>query len=381
MKIVVNKGIKKYRLFIITFFVLLIIICFFAVYYNIKVFDTYKIVKHIDIGGDQFSKYEQFDNNLIKYSRDGVSLFDNKGKSIWNSKYEIQNPKLVKKGNYFCIYSKLGNDIYIYDKNGRIGEINTKTTISKVALSESGNVAAVTEDKYSSYISIYDSTGAERNINIKSIIDGNGYPLEIDLDRTGNKLVVAYEKINGEAFDASVVFYDFAQNGQSIPNKLIGGFDEQFKDSFIADIKYYDDKNVLVISDKSFVFFKFENDLTPVISKEIKYSDKIKSVSVNNEGFIVIYNNDDIREPYKMEIYDKYGTKKYNRSFDFSYKNFKADDKYIYLYNDEEMLIMKMNGKKRFSGKIRDQITYIDRASNNTFNVISKNELLKIKLK
>ena len=65
-----------------------------------------------------FVQYQSFEDNLIRYSKDGASYIDARGKDVWVQPYEMRDPIIAVNGGYAAIGDRQGNNIYIFDKNG-----------------------------------------------------------------------------------------------------------------------------------------------------------------------------------------------------------------------------------------------------------------------
>lgn len=135
--------------------------------------------------------YESFGNNVLKVTRDGASYIDNKGKTIWTESYEMKNPIVSVMGDYAAIADRQSNSIYICNTDGTQGSATTVLPVSKVAVSGTGVVAAVMEDASSSYINFFRKDGTPLDVQIKTNMGGNGYPLDISLSGDGTQLIAS----------------------------------------------------------------------------------------------------------------------------------------------------------------------------------------------
>uniref|UniRef100_UPI0026227D86 DUF5711 family protein n=1 Tax=Helicobacter sp. UBA3407 TaxID=1946588 RepID=UPI0026227D86 len=82
-----------------------------------------------------FTAYETFGTNLLRYSKDGASYIDAAGKDVWVQSYEMRSPIVAVNGDYAAIADQQGNNIYICDLNGCQGVATTVLPIIKVTLS------------------------------------------------------------------------------------------------------------------------------------------------------------------------------------------------------------------------------------------------------
>ena len=152
-------------------------------------YTSFETAWQIDINEGSLVGYETFGNNVLKYTKDGASYIDNRGKNIWTESYEMKTPIAAVQGDYAAIADKQGNSIYICSLEGKVGQATTVLPISKVAVSGTGIVAAVLEDSVSSYITFFNKDGSKLDILVKTKMSGDGYPLDIALAQDGTQPV------------------------------------------------------------------------------------------------------------------------------------------------------------------------------------------------
>ena len=83
---------------------------------------------------------------MIKISKDGVSFLDINGKTKWNYAYNLKNPHIVKRGEYFAIVDRGYGDLYIFGKNGLEGHNKTLLPIMDAAISSYGDLYVILSD-------------------------------------------------------------------------------------------------------------------------------------------------------------------------------------------------------------------------------------------
>ena len=134
---------------------LLLAIYLFCVY---RTYNNYKVRKTIKIETGTNSQYQAFGEFVVKYSNDGISYI-NGTETIWNEAYEMKSPIVDVCGDYLAIADKNSNTIYIFNKKGKVGEVNTSYPIIKIEVAQQGVVAALLEEASANYIELYDKEG------------------------------------------------------------------------------------------------------------------------------------------------------------------------------------------------------------------------------
>ena len=166
------------------------------------------------VGDSSFVKFAMFGDNVIKYTKDGASYIDASGKTIWTQSYEMKTPIININGDYAVIADQQGNEMYICSKEGCTGTAKTQLPITKAAVSARGVAAAVVEDSTASYIFYFKKDGESLGINIKMLLSGDGYPVDIALSPDGKQIVMSVMYMKNGALKNKVAFYDFSEIGK-----------------------------------------------------------------------------------------------------------------------------------------------------------------------
>ena len=174
------------------------------------------------VSESSFVNYAYFGENMLKYTKDGATYIDADGKNIWTQSYEMKTPIVSINGECAAIADQQGNNIYICD----------------VAVSARGVAAAVVEDSTASYIFYYKKDGEALGINIKMLLSGDGYPLDIALSPDGQQIAMSVSCLEGGILKNKVVFYDFSEIGKNVENRFVGAFEDQFDGAMPARVRY-----------------------------------------------------------------------------------------------------------------------------------------------
>lgn len=359
-KIKVNRRPKLFRFFLIFIPVFLVVLFVTSLLY-IRYFkySDYKIAWDKELKQGSFVGYEYFQKHLLKYSKDGAIYIDDKGNEVWIESYEMKNPIASVNGSYAVVADRQGNAIEIFGKNGNVGKATTVLPISKVTVSDTGIVVAVLEDADSSYISFFSKEGNSLDITIKTNMSGNGYPVDISLSPDGSQLIVGYQYIEGGELKGRVVFYDFSEIGKNIPNRLVGGFDEQFKNSLIGRVRFIDSIHSFAASGSGIYFFSSKNLASPELIKQIEVDKEILSIAYSDEFVGVITKSEDIENPNQLDIYDLKGKNILSKKFNYEYRKFSIDGNNIFLYADSSCRIYNLAGVEKFAGDLGFNIANI----------------------
>ena len=102
-KIIKHHLTKIYRVMLCV--VLVIVVAASVHFYREgKVYTEYEVAKAYDSIGSKDSEVEVYNqNNILCYSRDGVSAYNAKGEQLWNRTFEMQSPIIRTSGEYLSL--------------------------------------------------------------------------------------------------------------------------------------------------------------------------------------------------------------------------------------------------------------------------------------
>jgi hypothetical protein len=327
--------------------------------------------------------YELFGSNILKYTKDGASYMDNRGRNVWTESYEMKAPIISVNGSFAAIADQQGNSIYICDEDGKQGEATTVLPISKVAVSGTGIVAAVLEDSTSSYITFFKKDGTSLDITIKTKMAGDGYPLDISLSQDGTQLMCSYVYLQGGELKNRVVFYDFSEIGKNVPNRLVGGFDDPFNGTMVPRVTYLSEPYSCAFTGNGPVFFSSKNLASPeLISRAAMEEDNIRSVFFSDNYVGVIVRNSGGEEQERLEVYKADGSHVLSKAFTYEYTDAEIVGDLIILHDDHSCHIYNLAGVEKLYAEFDFTISKICKGRfPNTLLVTGPQMMREIRLK
>lgn len=126
---------------------------------------------------------------MIRYTKDGASYIDGAGKTVWTQSFEMKTPVINVNGDYGGDRRPAGNQLYICSTAGCTGRCQDPASHYKGGCVLPGITAAVVEDSSACYIFYFKKDGEELGINIKMLLSGDGYPVDIALSPDGKQIV------------------------------------------------------------------------------------------------------------------------------------------------------------------------------------------------
>lgn len=342
---------KKIRVFIILAALILTAAALLYYYLYVRRYESYRVAweKQVPASENGFAGYEAFGSNVLKYTKDGASYIDSRGKIVWSISYQMKSPVCYVNGSYAVIADRQGNSLYICNQEGQRGQAETTLPILRASISAHGVTAVLLEDSTASYISFFKEDGSELDWLIKTVMSKSGYLLDVSLSPEGTQVMVSNVYLQDGIMGNRVAFYNFSEYGKSYPDRLVGGF-EEMKDSVIPRVRFLDEDHACAFGNGQVGFFSLENQTSPALLAHIKLEEEIKSVCYSDQYVGVMVENPEGESDYRLDVYSAGGKLKFSKPVSFQYKEIDIDGDMVILYNENSCEIYNMSGKCRFSG-------------------------------
>ena len=353
---------------------LLLAIYLFCVY---RTYNNYKVRKTIKIETGTNSQYQAFGEFVVKYSNDGISYI-NGTETIWNEAYEMKSPIVDVCGDYLAIADKNSNTIYIFNKKGKVGEVNTSYPIIKIEVAQQGVVAALLEEASANYIELYDKEG-NLIVSHKSLLSENGFPLSFSISNDGEKMMTSYLSIKEGSTENQVIFYNFSNVGKDEVVRVVGTVN-QYGETIVPAVYFVSNEDAIAIGDNVLTIYKMKEK--PTIRKEIKFDKEIQKVFYNEKYVGLIFENSKGDTPYKMEVYSLSGEKIMSKEIEMNLDHVKFAGKNVLMYDDVTCELISLKGVVKFKHVFTKQLdAIVPMESTNTFLLMTKNKIEEISLR
>ena len=370
------KNNKKALMVLGFVFVLLILLALFL-YNRFYKYDHYSVLSSVKLKSTEKSKFVSFGNFVVKYSNDGISYID--GEEVrWDEAYEMKAPIVDVCDEYLAIADKNTNDIYIYDEDGRCGNVTVNYPIVQVEISSQGVVAALEEEQNANYIEAYDMEGNQL-ISHKTIIDENGYPLNFSLSEDGEKMMVSYLAVNNGVFHNKVVFYDFSEDGEEYKNRIAASF-EDYEETVVPKVSFVSSSKAVAVGED--VISIYDVGKTPKLSKSIDVKHQIQKVFMNEDYVGITYLEGKGDSKSRIEVYNMNGTQVMSSSTSQTFQKIDFVDDNVLIYDDLNCKMISFYGVEKFTYTFNGEISsIIPLPQSREFLLITNAEIQKIRIK
>ena len=325
--------------------------------------------------------YETFGSGLLKYSKDGASYIDSRGKVVWNLGYEMKSPIVSINGEYAAIADQQGTSVYICNLSGEQGQATTLLPIQRVTISAKGVTAVLEENSSASYINMFHRDGSDLAISVKSLLSGDGYPIDLNFSPDGAQLVVPYLYIDGGILKSKVVFYNFVL-GKDNGKRIVGSFyPEALGEGMVSRAHFMDDDHCVLFSDKGLVFVSTRVQTQPSAQVPVEIAQKILTIDYTSQYVALITENAEGSEPYRLYVYRKDGSKVMDTPFNFQYSKMNLQKDRIYLYNESACQVYNLQGVKKLDATFDFMVSTVGPGSlPGTMLILNPSSIKEIKL-
>ncbi len=377
-----RAKIKRHRMSIFYRTILVILILaaagVFLITYNKNLtYSDYTVIKTLEYQESGAASYIKFNNNILKYSTDGISAFNMENEMLWNQTFEMQNPLVDVCDDYVAIGDYKGSKIYVLNSSGLQGQIDTTLPLQNFCVSGNGNVAVVLEEGNVTWVKLFDKKG--NNIaNDRTTMDKSGYPVSVAISNDGTMLCVSYLVVDSGKISSSVAYYNFGDVGQNEIDNLVSGYN--YTGTVMSYVEFMNSKTSFAVGDNKFEIYKGTEKPENIF--ELGLDKEVKSVFYNEEYIGLVYQEGTSEAPFHIDVYDTSGNLVLEKDFALRYSDILFNKDYLIIYNSDECVIYTFRGKEKFNGNFKESILEMVPTNNvNKYLIVLADRTEEIQLK
>jgi len=338
--------------------------CLFSYYQRVQaVFGSYAVVKEYEKNESSQVKYVSYGNKILKYSKDGAAVIDANGNSVWNGSYTMKNPAISVCGNYLAIADIGGKELYVFNGEDFGKEIQVFGNIIQADVGNQGIVAVAMEDGDSSLIDIYDpyQSNDSLRVQIPTMVNEDGFPIDIALSDDGQKLVTGFIDIADGVMENKATFYNFDEVGQNDINRQTGMVN--FESTLLSKLEFLNNNIICAFTENGFHLYSMKERQESIA--DVTFEQTIKSVMSSGTHVGVVLEEYETEEKYRLLIYNLEGKKVLDETFQFDYDQVLLTSKEVIFTSELSATIIRLNGKKKFEKDFDQNITALLPYDNN----------------
>lgn len=371
---------KNYKIFIVAGMILVFgigILLALSFYFNNRCYDSYQVNHEVGRSDSNNVSYAYFNGDIVKYSRSGISVLDNRGKSLQNTGFEMKQPHIDICGDYIVVADVMGKQFYVCNKENEMRQVETTLPVVRAKVSRHGMVAALLQDSDSNVLNVYDPYSSTDSllVEIPTNISEEGYPIDFDISLDGRSVAVSYMMINGNQIENKVSFYNFTEVGQD-KNTLVGG--RSFEDNMIGQIEFVGDDKVVVFHEKGFTVFGGMKQ--PEVTAELFLDETIQSMAYSEEYIAAVTGKADDGKK-TLHLYDLAGKEQMAKQIAYEYTDMQIYGDEIFFTSNHSCHILRTNGREKFTYDFQDSIEAVLPTTNaSIYTLIDPDKIQRIKL-
>ena len=372
-------------------------------------------------GAEEEYSYFPYRDGVIKLSKDGAKYVSSQGKVLWDQAFEMGRALVSVSGDYAVVGEQGGTKLYIFSSQGLSGQGEAPSTIEKLRISEKGVVYALLSEDQGTYITVFSKEGKNLDIGIKSVMSGDGYPMDLSVSPDGTELCVAFAHLEQTTVKSRVVYYNFSSLGKNAgADRVVGGFTDDFSGGIVGRVQFFTDEESFAAYDGGLAFFSTKVRTSPELKKKVEIPETIRMISYDQNYLAVLTdqrgetqedggksggkegakggNTKDPKKkkqspvasgstlteskensgkekqktkvssgskkkkqekPYRLLIFRKTGEKILDKPIDFMGNNMELSQDKVILYQEKYFKVYDFQGRLRYNGETEEGLQYI----------------------
>lgn len=343
---------RRYRRTIIVVVLAMIVLVTAVILWMRRGYTRAELIRISALSADDTASYENLGGNVVQYGNTGAVCVDQRGNTLWNVTYEMQQPITSVSGNVFAIASRGGYYIYVMDTRGLMGTIQTTLPIHSIAAAENGEVAVVMNDTKATWVRLYTAEGKEIAYLVRTMAE-NGYPIAAAVSPDGETLCLSSVSLSNAAVKTDISFYNFGSSGQKMTDYRVQH--SESLDEVFPYLHYMDNTTCLCVSDRRLLCF-WSTFFRSSGSSYAEFSDNILGVFGGDSFIGVLSTNTKGDSHYTLNLYNKRGKKAGSVNFTMQYTDIELAGDKVYIHNEQECQIFTISGRCLFDGKFDKSI-------------------------
>ncbi len=368
---------KRYMFLIILIIISIIAIMVIKI---VSTYDDYEVVKEWTREDSAESYYYSFNNNLIKYSSDGIFYTSFDGSLIWNYTYDMTNPCIDTSGSYVIAYDKKGSEVDIFSTKGFVKQLSTTTPVVEARVASQGTVALLLQENNTTYIQMYDKRGT---LLVSGEIhpENRGFPVSMALSSDATRLLLSILNVNNGELTSELVFYDFTSAGKAEEDNIVATY--TYLGTLIPRVEYVKNDKALAFADSKIIVFN--NNLRATVAKEISIEGEMKSVFYNDShfGYICesVLENGELTN--QLNVYNLFGLKTMSKDITESFTEISLlDNNEILVSDGNNITLYNLQGFARFTYSFDEKIySVVPGVTSRRYYLIEETKTEEINLK
>ena len=159
--------------------------------------------------------------------------------------------------------------------------------------------------------------------------------------------------VNDGNVKTTITFYNFSATGQKEIDNIVA--QSSYADMVFPKLKFLNNDVMAAFGNGRVVIF--EGSQSPQVKKEIVAEQEIRSIFYNEAYIGLVFENQNTKARYKMQVYDLNGNEVLSKDFNVEYREigFLENDE-ICVRGDTECILYTLHGVEKFHGSFEKNI-------------------------
>ncbi len=311
-------------------------------------YDSFETVWTGTLNRNAAMEYIPYCDGYMKVSRDGAEAVNGYGSLAWNVSYDMNEPVAAVCREYAAVGDYGNKLVYMMDGTGTLYWKNVPYPIREVETSAVGVTAVRMNEGLSDYIQLVTLAG-DVLVEIMTLENRDGFPVDIALSEDGTKLVTSYLVINDAKAEGWLTFYNFGEVGQNYANNLTAVF--KYED-VIPEIRFMDNDTVCVFKKDGMDLYTVPE--LPELVAELPSEEPILRVCNDDKHLAVMTDNTKSGSVARAVVYDKKAQVVFDRTIMEMFDDILLSGEDIVFYNKDACLVMGLNGQLKFNSPLEE---------------------------
>lgn len=340
--------------------------------YQNRVFTDYEVIGDAPWHVTQNQTVLAYGQDFLCYSADGILCSNARGDDLWSASYLMQNPMVEVCGDYVAAADRKGRTIYIYNKQGPLGEIDTSSPIERIAVSAGGVVAAVLDDASTTPVCLYYYDGRQI-ASFRTTMAKSGYPAAIAISDNSRLVGISYLRVDSGTLISSVAFYNFGEVGKNETDNLVSSSD--FQGELVPYVAFLSNETSFSVSDKRITVY--EGGQIPKNLSSDMLPGEVRSVYHGDSRIGLVYYDDSGESHYLMQLYNRKGQREGQIRFNIEYDDILITEKRVIVYNATSCAIYDLDGRLKYEGEFDTPVRLIQPTSSASRYLLVMDEMIR----
>lgn len=237
------------------------------------------------------AQFYSCNNSIFFSSKDGMSLLDKKGNTVWTDTFSMTTPVMLSDGEYTAVADKGAKTMNVYNLKGKAYTVNTEGVITTFAINPLGYSVVMCqssgESDYTAFCYSPDGKVAFKG----SYVAKDGLPAAIDISDDGRIIGISFINISRIKIKSKVNFYFVNTEDAKTTDNSDAIFSGVEMDSEVAAIVHFMPDNSCIVSTDSKLYSiggRITNKENYKENWKIEYPNYVSAFNIVDNKYIAV---------------------------------------------------------------------------------------------